>query len=107
MLIDKDTLLANIRKNSQLSMEDTAWVIKMIKEAPEADKWIPVSERLPENNDDVLAYDGSDYFVAWYEPREIEHYGWHSTDNECDVFTPIRAWMPIKPYKEVSDADSN
>lgn len=61
-------------------------------------QWIPVSEKLPETVDDVLAYDGSDYFVAWYEP-EGPHMGWWSNDDTFDRYSPVRAWMLIEPYK--------
>lgn len=50
--------------------------------------WIYVSEGLPKNDSDVIVYDGSDTFVAWYNPST----GWHSTDQKFDEFTPIIKW---------------
>ena len=61
-------------------------------------EWIPVSERLPENNDDVLVYDYSDIFVAWYSGINGN---WCSADNRFDEYTPILAWMPLpEPYQK-------
>lgn len=63
----------------------------------EKGEWIPVSERLPKNDKDVLVYDDSDIFVAWYS-KKIR--GWGSLDERFDEYTPIIAWQPLpEPYK--------
>lgn len=63
-------------------------------------EWIPVSERLPENTEYVLATDGLDLFVAWHNPEKERFKGWHSFDDHFDRQYPILAWQPLpEPYK--------
>ena len=56
--------------------------------------WISVSEKLPENNKEVLACFGvDDYYIAWYEDGE-----WNTEEFVADdEYKPI-AWMPIPKY---------
>ena len=69
----------------------------------EADRWISVKDKLPEKNDFVLVYDGSDMFVAWYENEGMSE-GWHSYDVTYDGFPPIIAWRPLpKPYESEAE----
>lgn len=63
-------------------------------------EWISVKERLPENEDFVLACDNLDMFVAWYSNNSMTE-GWHSFDVSFDDSTPIIAWRPLpEPYKK-------
>ena len=39
---------------------------KRIAELESKQRWIPVSERLPENNQQVLSTDGQDYYLDYY-----------------------------------------
>ena len=68
-----------------------------LKKAREADRWIPVSEKLPEPLISVIATDNNDRFVAWYNE------GWKSSDSQFDKHTPIVAWRPIPQYTESVD----
>lgn len=67
-----------------------------------ADKWISVKDNLPDKNDFVLVYDGSDMFVAWYENEGMSE-GWHSFDETYDRYTPIIAWRPLPKAPESED----
>lgn len=71
-------------------------VLEIIEEQPKVGEWIPCSERLPENNTNVIAcfctetvtellYEGEGKFRGLYEyPKDV-----------------IVAWMPLPPaYKE-------
>lgn len=76
--------------------------LKELKRLREQTRWIPVSERPPETDDEVIAYDGADAFVAWYGVN-----GWHSTDNRFDPRVPIIKWKPINlPKAEEKTNDS-
>jgi len=79
-----------------------AELLKELKQLRKQTRWIPVSERMPDL-DDVLVYDGSDIFVAWWVNDGIDA-GWHSFDGSYNPYTPILAWMPLpKPYKAESE----
>ena len=63
--------------------------------------WIPVTERLPEIETDVLltAWDGKRYFVGW-----VDAFGkWYGDDEEVNEgYEPI-AWCALpEPYKGVT-----
>ena len=63
-------------------------------------EWIPVSERLPENNKNVLATDGLDVFIAWYNPNPKKE-KWYSFDELFDEQYPILAWQPLpEPWRK-------
>ena len=57
--------------------------------AEEKTKWISINERLPENDDYVLAWNGYS-MVAWYRDGE-----WHSLDACFSPKRPIKYWIPI------------
>ena len=77
-------------------------------------RWIPVSEKLPEENEyigDVCKYyliqdEYGDMHVA-----HLSNVGWIPMDSLKAIGNEVIAWMPLpQPYKgesEVSDADSN
>ena len=72
-------------------------------------KWIPVSERLPENDEDVLVcYPQGGMEVVYYhidnsiyptEHKDLNETGWCDEEGDALYFEPI-AWMPLpEPYK--------
>lgn len=69
---------------------------KLSLETKTSDKWIPCSERLPEENGSyiVTSMDYVDTFEAVFDAGE-----WFSIDY-CDDIKNVIAWMPLpEPYK--------
>lgn len=76
--------------------------VKMIEEDKNKD-WRLTKDELPPTYADVLAYDGADYFVAWYDNKKTE---WHSHDRKFEALAPIIAWKPIELYEGVENAEN-
>ena len=70
--------------------------LDMAIKALEQPKWIPVSERLPEDSTEVFVYlcDRPSPYIAW-----IEDTHWYTEDFEVERENEPVAWMPLpKPY---------
>lgn len=55
-------------------------------------RWISVNEKLPENNDNVLAWNGRCSMVASYDTADDE---WYSLDDRFVSRRPIKYWIPL------------
>lgn len=68
---------------------------------PSAQRWIPVTERLPEKHDEVLVTVAGEIVIAWLylDGR------WRSNDcPETYLNDFITAWMPLpEPYREETE----
>lgn len=68
--------------------------VMTIEDLPSAYQWIPVADRIPENDDSVLAcyYDGEDQAcaVAWHDGEK-----WQCWDDRIGFGFDVVAWMPL------------
>lgn len=76
--------------------------IEQLPSAQSEQRWIPVSERLPEAEVEVFVYlfDRPSPHIAWMSKDGK----WHTEDFTLEVDENPAAWMPLpKPYKEEQD----
>ena len=110
-----EDLYNNIRKGgfwleSGLTLSDAYDFIKYGTPVPNEDKWVPVSERLPDNNDEYLVIDADGNFGVGYYREDAKawdscNWGWLERSNNTDDTCPpgiskVIAWMPLpESYK--------
>ena len=74
---------------------------KLLKDVPSAQRWIPVTERLPESGQSVLIAE-NDTDPDWYAAIGQYKYGrWEWRDDMHTALPPkVIAWMPLpKPWE--------
>ena len=74
--------------------------IKTLEQAP---KWIPVSERLPEDGEEVLCFLGSEEMAVLFRRNDWGQDEWVDGGFASGSYDVV-AWMPLpKPYKAESE----
>ena len=100
--IDRKALIEHLEKDPLYDLVEQYGVTGVIESFPAADvqpmKWIPVTERLPEQNTRVIG------FMAWKGITAIEyqHGKWYSIDHLQSLPNEaVTHWMPIpEPPKD-------
>ena len=108
-MIDEKKLIKELSKNSvfeKITNAEGKNIFEIIKEQPQVGGWIPVSERLPENECGVLVtVNGKHNNITFIDALEIAEYdsteGW-IIEGYLDWTNPdVTAWQPLpEPYKE-------
>lgn len=70
-----------------------------------SERWIPVTEKLPEEMAVVLVYTSVDgYFTAYFDGICWYHAGLHM----MRIYSDVVAWMPLpEPYRPEGSRDEN
>lgn len=84
--------------------------IKALPPITPTQRWMPVSERLPENEEDVLLSVNGDVLKGYFKFDEtcydsgfedLDETGWYDEHDEFLYNQDIDAWQPLpKPYEE-------
>lgn len=88
---------------SRLSMpeDDFYGIMQYIDEVPNEERWIPVSERLPEDEQEILfsTKTGRVHSGKYHDDDSANR--WYSHRDKCRAWNNVvSAWMPLpEPYK--------
>ena len=106
-LINKNAVIDIVKNNYRMK------ALELIEELPSADKWTPVSERLPDDSDEYLVtvtdVEDRNYMavgVAWFaQPKDYYDVG-DGEWRELQFNEKVTAWQPKpKPYSEGSNKE--
>lgn len=84
--------------DSLATVEETQALLDEIDRLNAERRWIPVSERLPENKQDVFVLNkyGDCKARTYLDDGDIRWW-LHSDDNYCDELEYATHWMPLPP----------
>ena len=86
--------------------KDGEEVEKMAIKALAQTRWIPVSERVPEDGEEVLCFLGSEEMAVLFRRNDWGQDEWVDGGFATGSYDVV-AWMPLpKPYKAKSEVDS-
>ena len=86
--------------------KDGEEVEKMAIKALAQTRWIPVSERVPEDGEEVLCFLGSEEMAVLFRRNDWGQNEWVDGGFATGSYDVV-AWMPLpKPYKAESEAES-
>ncbi len=90
--VSREVVKEALRNRTGESISDCINAVPPV--TPARKEWIPVSERLPEEDTDVLITNGIGIYVGWID---VDRNKWLTDHNTMDS---IVAWMPLpQPYK--------
>jgi hypothetical protein len=97
-----------VTPNDWKRYEEHKLILELLEKEP---RWIPVSERLPEDYEEVIA--SVDHESVYSGARYSKEFGWEwAADASYDYWTDLKgvdAWMPLpeayKPESEVKDGN--
>jgi hypothetical protein len=98
---ESDEIIAECSSDLQAELTEQKNHFIVALEVMRANRWIPVSERLPEYGDTVLAFIKHNYNDDGWRAYRVYEYTdhWVTMGNLCEVI----AWRPLpEPPKEVS-----
>lgn len=79
-------------------LKDIETAIRVLENQP---RWIPVSERLPETDEDVLITDGVTVYIGWINATNRQ---WRANSEDNCFINNVTAYMPLpEPYKGDED----
>lgn len=68
--------------------------IPSVKPLENQPQWIPVSERLPETDEDILITDGVAVYIGWINATSRQ---WRANSEDNCFINNVTAWMPLPP----------
>ena len=97
--ISRQSMLDYIKYlHGEMPEEEFVKALPSVTPACKKERWIPCSERLPKDDDDVIITTGFEIYVGWFDADD------HTWRLRNDYITSIVAWMPLpEPYKAESE----
>jgi putative AlgH/UPF0301 family transcriptional regulator len=93
--IEREAL--GLKEKAELYKNEASRIEQQLEQEREANRWIPVSERLPKDNETVLFANMDDEFFTGYIFKDF----WYSVSHRyCDMRFNITHWKPINPPSE-------